>query len=418
MRINKATIQEIKTPEKSATITWDDTVAGFGIRTTPTGAKSFVVQARVKNKSRRLTLAKVGVLTPAQARKRARVEIARMAEGIDPAEEKQKAKMHRAREKVFEVTLRQVFEEYQNSRRKDGKVRKPRTIKDIEYHLNGHFADWVQRPITDITRDGVLKRHRQIAKSSTHQADQAFRYLRALLNFAADMHTAPDGAPILPANPVDVLRSARQWHAPKRRRHVIAAANLGPTIAEIERIALDAGELTAAQTEADLLLFLLFTGLRKGEAATLKWAAVEHGHIRLEDPKNRKDVVTLPMSDEAADVLARRYPDSEFIFPGRSNGHIRDTRGVRDRVAKAAGAPFTNHDLRRTFISVAEAHDIGEYTLKQLLNHAVSSADVTGGYIVPGFERLRQAANRVGTFMRNQAEIATRDNVVEIGVSA
>lgn len=412
MRLNKTTIEGIE-PAGKTRLDWDDALPGFGLRTTNKGAKAFIVQARVNGSTRRITLGRVGVLTADQARKRARAELVRMAEGIDPAEEKREYKARRRASKAKQTTLRQVWEEYRLSRRKDGKPRKQSTLNDIESHLRRNFADWVDRPVTDITRDGVLQRHRQIAKRGTYQADQAMRYLRALLNFARDIYTEPDGTPYLPNNPVDVLRSARSWHSPQRRRHVVASDRLGATVTALEQVALDPAELPVVQTEADLLLFILFTGLRIGEASALKWQSVGSGIITLDDPKNRKPT-NLPLSDEAAAVLQRRWHDSEYVFAGRSDGHIKDTRGVRDRVADAAGAPFTNHDLRRTFISVAEAHDIGEYTLKQLLNHAVSAADVTGGYIVPGFERLRSAANRVGASIRARADAATTDKVVAL----
>lgn len=52
------------------------------------------------------------------------------------------------------------------------------------------------------------------------------------------------------------------------------------------------------------------------------------------------------------------------------------------------------HDLRRTFISIAESLDIPAYALKRLLNHRADT-DVTGGYIVIGVERLRLPVERI-----------------------
>lgn len=48
---------------------------------------------------------------------------------------------------------------------------------------------------------------------------------------------------------------------------------------------------------------------------------------------------------------------------------------------------FTVHDLRRTFITIAESLDISGYALKRL--HHKMSGDVTAGYIVSDVERLR-----------------------------
>lgn len=413
MRLNKTNVDKLPLPESGSTLTWDDAVSGFGVRTTSKGVKSYVVQARVNGKSRRITLARHGVITADEARARAKTELGRMSEGIDPAEVKQKAADDRARTKAMSVTLQQVWDEYRESRRKDGKTRKQSTLDDIQGHLNRNFNEWLKRPITDITRDGVLAKHKAIAKRGTYQADQAMRYLRSLLNFARDVHTTPDGTPCLPNNPVDVLRSARQWHAPQRRRVVIPKAKLGKAICALERIATAPDEVRTAKTQADLELFLMFTGLRLNEAAQLTQEALDRDiwAISLPDPKNRTPV-WIPLSDEAAAVLKRRPVDTKYLFEGQSSGPIVGTKTIRDRVAAEIESYFTNHDLRRTFTSIAEEHDLGTYTLKALLNHAVSAGDVTGGYVVPGFERLRSAANKIGHYMRSQADVEGRDNVV------
>jgi integrase len=413
MRLNKTAVDRLPHPDKGFTLTWDSTLPGFGVRTTK-NVKTFIAQTRVSGKSRRVSIGRHGVITADQARRSARHVLGRMAEGKDPAEEKRLDAENRARTKALSVTLKQVWNEYRNSRRKDGKTRKQSTLDDIESHLNRNFQEWLDSPITEITRDGVLNKHKAIAKRGTYQADQAMRYLRSLLNYARDLHTAPDGEPCLPNNPVDVLRSARAWHAPQRRRNVIPRGKLGAVVTALETIATAPEEHAATRTCADLVLFLLFTGLRFTEGAALEWSDVDTDtwSIALPDPKNRRPT-TLPLSEEAACVLQRR-PDDDCVFPGRSNGHIGDTRSVRSRVAEATGVEFTNHDLRRTFASIAAEQDVGEYTLKRLLNHAVSSADVTGGYVSTDFESQRAAANRICRFIRSRADAEQRDNVVPI----
>lgn len=59
-----------------------------------------------------------------------------------------------------------------------------------------------------------------------------------------------------------------------------------------------------------------------------------------------------------------------------------------DKVIKKSGVKFTLHDLRRTFITIAESLEIPAYALKRLLNHKMNH-DVTAGYIVMDVERLR-----------------------------
>ena len=59
------------------------------------------------------------------------------------------------------------------------------------------------------------------------------------------------------------------------------------------------------------------------------------------------------------------------------------------RIRELSGVMFTIHDLRRTFITIAESLDIPVYALKRLLNHKMSS-DVTAGYVIMDIERLRK----------------------------
>ncbi|MFX8543023.1 hypothetical protein ABTM06_20225, partial [Acinetobacter baumannii] len=49
---------------------------------------------------------------------------------------------------------------------------------------------------------------------------------------------------------------------------------------------------------------------------------------------------------------------------------------------------------RRTFITIAESLDISAYALKRLLNHKMTN-DVTAGYIVTDFERLRKPMQEI-----------------------
>jgi integrase len=152
----------------------------------------------------------------------------------------------------------------------------------------------------------------------------------------------------------------------------------------------------------DFVLLLLFTGMRRGEAASLRWDDVDFrlGAIRL--PANRTKAgrkLDLPMTDFVRGLLVTRQSvgrdASGFVFPANSRSrHIEEPKFPLGLVAKATGILVTSHDLRRTFVTVAESADISPLALKALVNHSYGD-DVTAGYIVGSVERLREPAQRV-----------------------
>ena len=63
------------------TIFWDRELSGFGVRAYASGKKVYIVQARAKGKSKRVTVGRHGVLTAEQARQRAAQMITRIKAG-------------------------------------------------------------------------------------------------------------------------------------------------------------------------------------------------------------------------------------------------------------------------------------------------------------------------------------------------
>lgn len=87
-RITKRTVDAAKTNPKDYVI-WDDELPGFGLRVFASGKRSYVIQYRSAGRSRRYTIGLHGIWTPETARREARIQLGKVAQGENPAEEKQ-----------------------------------------------------------------------------------------------------------------------------------------------------------------------------------------------------------------------------------------------------------------------------------------------------------------------------------------
>ena len=74
-------------------------------------------------------------------------------------------------------------------------------------------------------------------------------------------------------------------------------------------------------------------------------------------------------------------------------------------VADKSGIRVSVHDLRRTYITVAELTDMSVIALKALVNHSLGK-DVTEGYVQMTAERLREPAQRVADKLKALCGIA------------
>ena len=149
---------------------------------------------------------------------------------------------------------------------------------------------------------------------------------------------------------------------------------------------------------SDYLLLVLFTGLRRNEAASLRFDQIDFVDRTLTIPDTKNgEPLTLPLSDYLLTLLERRAKETTgaFVFPGSGkHGHLIEPKRHVKRVIRESGVPFMLHDLRRTFITVAESLDLSHYAIKRLVNHKISG-DVTAGYVVHDLSRLREPMQRI-----------------------
>ncbi len=385
---------------------YDTKKDGLMIRVTHAGTRTFAVYRRVNGVPKRIKIGTYPDMTIEQARKRAGTRLNEISDGRDPIAEK------RAK-KAKGVTLQTVLDGYINTRDlKDG------TVKDYRRAMRETFHDWMDIPITSITKDMIERRHVERGKASKARTNNAMRVIRALFNYAAEKYRNEEKEPIITENPVKRLSAIKVWHRVQRRKTIIKAHELPAWFEAVMR--LDVEEAEMAHTARDYLLLLIFTGLRRTEAAKLEWNRVDlvERTFTVVDTKNREDH-TLPLSTFVSDLLTRRASSrnnlSPFVFPGGKPGaYLSDPRWWVNRVSEVSGVTFILHDLRRVFTTVAESLDISVYSVKRLLNHKMDKADVTAGYIVTDVERLRRPMQQITDYLMNAGNLKLSAEVVEL----
>lgn len=284
----------------------------------------------------------------------------------------------------------------------------------IRRHLLPAFGP---RRLSEITT-GVVMEHSAKAVGSTKTLWNRLTLLRTMLSLAVDLEWLSR----LPKIPKPKIRSCDSGYRWLRTR------------SEIERV------LTAARQQGEQVFVLyataVWTGMRKGELAALRWSDVDFEQRLISVERSFKGPTKsgrtrhLPIVDPLLPVLRawRLKCPGDLIFPNeRGTQHNCSARIFEEtlhRVLKCAGLPhqrkrgelkphITFHDLRHTFAShwVLGGGDI--FRLQKILGHA--SIDMTQRYAHLAPEACADDRGRFGQAFSPGGQVvllpAMRDNV-------
>jgi len=394
----KADIDNLKPPASGQVLHWDTVKRGFGVRVCKT-RKTYVYQRDVNGKTERHTLGDCSEMNLAKAKKEAEKLAGVMAGDASPRDETRA-------QRAEGMTLREAWELYQSHL--TAKERSPRTGAGYWQNLNRYCADWIDRPIIEITHTKAQRRHRQITENhGPYSANATMRALRAIWRRAQRQYPKLPDAPTMNVD----------WNKEKPREAVIEADEL-PTWYEAI-LGLD------NPIRRDLYLFILFTGTRSEEARSLRWGNVnlEHGIIHIAKTKTKP--FDLPLSDYLIELLKQRseckrtkadFPDTAFVFPAETKtGYVSEPKLS---VAQARKFPikFSVHNCRHTYITISENRvpmPLGHTHL--LVNHAALKTDAHSGYNHPSIDDLRRSQQAVTDYLKAAVEPQdTPDNVVAL----
>jgi integrase len=407
------TLDSIKPPLKGRDTYHDTQVQGLTLRVTTNGVMSFIVRKRIRGNpvAPYKHLGHYPDMTITQARRDARETINVISEGINPSSLKSDAISKHT------ITLQKVISDYTTSKHnlKEG------TVKDYLSILENYLSDWKKKPISEISRDMVEKRHRDITygtgkfvhkDASPTRANKTMRVVRALFNYAIGQYENTKGEPLFVHNPVTRITHNKGWNKENIRQGVVHKYDLKKWYEGVMKLPLQEDNVsrnTSAEVVRDLLIFLMFTGLRRSEALTLKWSDIDFDNhsFTIEDTKNNESH-SLPLTFKLDEVLDRRLKDRDdnpYVFKGSTpQGCLHPPKRQLQRARELVGFHFTNHDIRRAFETTANRLAFSTYTLKKLVNHK-NTRDVTGRYIVLDIDELREPMQRITDELWNQINV-------------
>ncbi|WP_428684962.1 tyrosine-type recombinase/integrase [Sphingopyxis sp.] len=403
-RLVEAAVAEVKDY-----IIWDDELPGFGIRVFSSGKRSYIIQYRSQGRSRRLTIGMHGIWTPEMARREARIQLGRVAQGEDPQEERQIDRQA--------ITVKELCTLYLTDLNagliigKSGRPKKqstidtdtgrihrhivpligPRRVRDLDKaHINKAMKDIMAGKTAVSVRTAKL-RGKAIVRGGAGTAARTIGLLGGILTYAVE-------AGIIETNPAFGIRKPKD-NVRDRRLSEAEYRLIGTKLRDAEA---DGQYEIAAQ----IIRLLALTGCRRSELTKLRWSEVdiEGSCLRLEDSKEGKSVrpVGLPVIEC---LQQRKMPEARtYVFPG--TGRDNAFGALPDHWTKILGGcgldDITPHVLRHSFASIANDLGFTETTVAALLGHAKGS--VTGRYIHTMDAALIAAADTVAGYIQGLLE--------------
>ena len=156
-KITKRVVDSAAATDGKRLLLWDDELKGFGLLVLPSGVKTYIANYRVGGRLQRQTIGRHGVLTPEQARDRARKILASVADGQDPVAEKRE--VGRA-----QMTVAELVELYLAEGPIDRPNKKASTWATDASNLRRHVVPLLgKRPVRSLSQTEIAKFQTDVA---------------------------------------------------------------------------------------------------------------------------------------------------------------------------------------------------------------------------------------------------------------
>lgn len=376
MRLTKTSIANLPLPIKDK-IVWDDSLSGFGVRVSPKGTKSYLIQYRTGSKTRRHNIGRIDHVTLDEARKSAKSMLGEIARGRDPSLARTIIKTSPKLKDFARVFIAEHVE-----------VKlKPSTQSDYKHVIERYLVPALgSYKVASISKKNVHDFHLGM-KDTPYQANRCVAVLSKIFSFA-EQHDVTSGR----LNPCRHVEAYKE----KRRTRYLDETELKRLWETLEHVE-NEGSVSAYAVNAYRLLIL--TGCRLSEVRTMKWAFLRGHHVELPDTKT--GYRRIPLNDAALRVIRGviRQEDNEYMFCGNVEGQpiVNLQKSWRRIRAKAGLDDVRIHDLRHTFASQAVMKGMPLALVSCLLGH--SKITTTMRYAHLADKELAEATNQIGQIL-------------------
>lgn len=403
-KITKRVVDAAESREKDYVI-WDDELPGFGLRVFASGKRSYVIQYRLGGRSRRFTIGLHGPWTPERARQEAKALMGRVAQGEDPAEEKQLDHKSISVKELCDLYLADL--EAGLILGKGGRPKKPGTIVSDIGRIKRHIVPLLgTRRVKDLTKAEITKamkdimagktrlvaktkklRGKSIVKGGVGTATRTIGLFGGILTYAVE-------AGIIDSNPAHGVRRPKD-NVRARRLSEAEYRVLGEMLQK-------ASENETYQMTAEIIRQIALTGCRRAEMVSLQWdeADTDSSCLRLIDSKEGRSIRPIGLPVVEYFEKRRKTATSEYVFPGRDGDAAFGSfpNHWKKIFADSPLSDVTPHILRHSFASVANDLGFTEVTIAALVGH--SKGSVTSNYIHTLDTALIMAADTIAGYIQ------------------
>lgn len=319
---------------------------GLGLRVLKSGSRSWVVRYRVGRRQRVITLGKLALLSPGQARNKDSEILAKAKLGEDISIDIRSKKANDS------VTLEGIIELFID--RYAEKNQKPNTKRETKRLLLVKWKPLHHLAANEVTRNLVAQQLAKIEmETSAVTRNRARAAISRLFSWAMEEGLAEDNPSVGTAKRLETSRD-RVLKAAELK--AIWLATSGP------------GDYNA------IVRLLLLTGQRREEVAAMGWSELDLGNalwsIVPERTKNKRPH-DVPLSFPALAILGQRprRDGRDFIF-GDRKGPFSGWSKSKDRLDQRSGVVgWRLHDLRRTMVTGLAELGTQPHVIEAMINH-------------------------------------------------